>query len=123
MTEIGVVIDEDGLPLYWHAPPNRSSIALPDSRALWEILWRHRDHLWGFAHSHPGRGLPAPSHEDLTTFRAIDQALGRCLMWWIASIDQVIALQWDTVDGKYRRVIPWPPMIWLDELRRLSYKE
>ena len=92
--EAGVVIGLDGQPLYWHAPDNRSVAYLPDSHLLWEIFWEHRKHLSGFAHSHPGSGIPGPSHEDLTTFAAVESGLGKRLNWWIISSDKLIRLNW-----------------------------
>ena len=94
MTEVGVVVDRDGAVLHWHLPPDRRTAALPDSRDLWDVLWQHREQLLGFAHSHPGRGRPGPSWTDITTFAAIEAALGRRLVWWITSADRVVAVVW-----------------------------
>ena len=94
MNEAGVVIINDK-PLFWHLPQGRTSVSLPDSRELWDVLWSYRkDPSLGFAHSHPGSGVPVPSQTDLTTFSAIERALGRKLSWWITSSDQVIYLEW-----------------------------
>lgn len=92
--EAGVVLDEEGMPLYWHLPEGRTSGSLPDSRALWDVLWQHRNRISGFAHSHPGRAAPRPSHEDVTTFAAIEAALGRRLDWWISSEDALVLVRW-----------------------------
>jgi hypothetical protein len=92
--EAGVVLDTEGLPLYWHLPEDRTSGSLPDSRALWDVLWEHRNRISGFAHSHPGRAAPGPSREDVTTFAAIEAALGRRLDWWISSEDALVRVRW-----------------------------
>jgi len=89
MIEVGVVIDKNGVPIYWHLPPGRSGGSIPDSRQLWDVIWEHRDRIMGFAHSHPGSGPTGPSQTDLTTFLAIEQALGKRLCWWISSSDQL----------------------------------
>jgi hypothetical protein len=95
MIEAGVVITEAG-PVFWHLPAGCSSVVIPDTRKLWDVLWEHRDaELLGFAHSHPGSGTPAPSHTDLTTFAAIESGLGRRLRWWITSFDRIIQLRWE----------------------------
>lgn len=83
--EAGVVLDNNNKPLHWHLPPGRSVGGLPDSRDLWEVIWENRDNLSGIAHSHPGTGKPGPSHTDVTTFAAVEAALGRRLDWWIVS--------------------------------------
>ena len=93
MMEAGVLIDLDGKPIFWHLPKNRSIGALPDSRDLWEVIWENRDRVLGFAHSHPGSGKPGPSYEDVTTFAAVEAALGRRLDWWITSFDEMILVR------------------------------
>lgn len=95
--EAGVVIGLDGQPIYWHLPENRSVAYLPDSQKLWDVIWENRNNILGYAHSHPGGGTPGPSHEDITTFSAIELALGKRLKWWIISQDfssSVIRLRW-----------------------------
>lgn len=123
--EAGVIVAWDSHPLYFHTPPGRSAVALPDSVDLWEMFWKHRDELAGFAHSHPGTGLPQPSHTDITTFRAIESALGRRVEWWIISEDTVAYCRWmrrvRSEPGTWiaeRSTAVYP---WLDKLRRLSY--
>lgn len=119
--EAGVLVDRMCRPIYWHTPDDRNSGALPDSRNLWEIIWQHRNSLGGFAHSHPGRGVPRPSHTDITTFAAIDTGLGRNLHWWIASADHLV-MNWRP--GFYERWITMtgspPVQLWLARLRELS---
>lgn len=91
--ENAVVVDMDDQPLYWHEPEGRSSGHLPDSQDLWEVIWNNRDKVKGIAHSHPGGGVPGPSHTDVTTFSAIEIALGRRLSWWIISKEHLVELQ------------------------------
>jgi proteasome lid subunit RPN8/RPN11 len=91
---------------------------LPDSRGLWDIFWENRDRLSGFAHSHPGAGVPWPSGTDLTTFRAVEAALGRRLQWWIVTLDQVAVFTF--VEGEYRSAPVTEALEWVSELRRLS---
>lgn len=93
MMEAGVVI-AGGKPVFWHLPKGRSAGSLPDSRDLWDVLWEHRETLDGFAHSHPGSGWPGPSQTDVTTFLAVERALGRRLKWWITSRTNMILLTW-----------------------------
>ena len=128
MLEAGVVVDGREHPLYWHVPPNRSMCLLPDSQDLWDVLWEHRMDLLGFAHSHPGRGVPGPSWEDLTTFAAIESGLGRRLHWWICSEDALVELQWVGPEPTdYRAVLCGGDSLkrvgWLDKLRAVSYRQ
>lgn len=125
MMEAGVVI-AGGKPVFWHLPKGRTAGSLPDSRDLWDVLWENRATLDGFAHSHPGSGQPGPSHTDLTTFRAVERALGRRLKWWITSRTNMILLTWggtkpdDLVyDTASLHGDEEPPWIW--KLREHSY--
>lgn len=94
MIEAGVVVAASKA-VFWHLPTDRSGGALPDSRRLWDVLWELRkEEFLGFAHSHPGSGVPGPSWTDITTFAAVEFGLGRRLDWWITSSDRVIVLGW-----------------------------
>jgi hypothetical protein len=134
MMEVGVLIDNNGQPFYWHQPRNRSIAALPDSLDLWKVIWHNRHRLAGFAHSHPGKGKPGPSYTDVTTFAAVEAALGRrCyqfphssipLSWWIASDDHLIIVHWKG-PGEHEYVErnsfkPKNTPKWVYELRRRS---
>jgi hypothetical protein len=122
MIEAGVLVDltedPEGVPIYWHLPINRNTIALPDSRPLWDVIWENRHKDLGFAHSHPGSGTPGPSHEDMTTFAAIEAALGKRLVWWIVSSDSYIDLGWAGPHKLSYRVGPcmFQPS-WVERLR------
>lgn len=124
--EIAVVVGKDGLPLHWHVPTRPSVARIEDARDLWTVIWENRDNLAGVAHSHPGSGLPGPSYEDVTTFSAIESALGRRLDWWIISTDRVIVARWhgpDPLKYRGREIDPASePCRWLSNLRTLSYR-
>lgn len=92
--EAGVVVSKGGKPIHWHLPPGRNAGYLPDSPDLWSVFWENRQEVLGFAHSHPGSGQPSPSWEDLTTFSAVEQGLGRRLVWWITSRDYWVYCYW-----------------------------
>ncbi len=85
MIELAFVFGEAGNILHWHEPLGCTSGSIPDDRNLWDVLWSRRNVLGGVAHIHPGSGMPQPSHTDVTTFSAIERALGRHLMWPIAT--------------------------------------
>jgi hypothetical protein len=125
MMEVGVVIDQNLAPIFWHLPEGRTGGSLPDSRLLWDVLWDNRKTLMGFAHSHPGGGRPGPSNTDITTFVAIEAALGRRLDWWITSSDTLVVCRQMERDGRYGSIViakaDEPP--WADDLRRLSTTE
>lgn len=80
--EVFLLIGRGGAVLWSDA--GDSALALPDSRARWEALWRHRAELELIVHSHP-IGPHAFSHEDETTMAAVELALGRRLAWAVLS--------------------------------------
>ncbi len=123
MIESGALIDREGNVSYWHLPEGRTGGSLPDSRDLWAVIWEHHqaDNLLGFAHSHPGSGMPGPSPTDITTFSAIELALGRRLTWWITSANACAVIKWLGPE-KYKygiSVLPVEPG-WTNELRALG---
>ena len=123
MIEAGVVVDKRGQAMFWHLPPGRTAGSLPDSRPLWDVIWDafNADTLLGFAHSHPGSGVPGPSYSDVTTFAAVEAALGKRFDWWITSSDHVVLLRWSGPDKiSYRATIVTEAPSWAAELRRLS---
>lgn len=129
MLESGVIVDHDDFPLYWHSPVGRTMASLPDSPVLWNEIWRYFKErlLKGFAHSHPGSGIPVPSSTDISTFVAIESALGATLDWWITSKDHVVLLRRITpgihstpgFQHAYLSTTIEAPM-WVEELRRRS---
>ena len=124
MREAGVVIDVQGEPLHWHLPHNRTVVALPDDRSLWDVIWESRERVQGFAHSHPGSGWPGPSFEDVTTFAAIEQALGRRLDWWITSSDKLSLVTWVGPEKLTYRPAPlYIEPTWVERLRLLSIEQ
>lgn len=122
MIEVAVVIDNGGRPIYWHLPEGRTGGSIPDSKDLWQVIWENRDKINAVAHSHPGRGTPGPSTTDITTFLAIEAALGKRLAWYICSEDR-FSVSWIASSAlKAYRTLPYnPEPHWLPELRRLSY--
>ena len=94
MIEAGVVLGFNNEPVHWHLPPGRSTGHIPDTRSLWDVLWEHRATVTGFAHSHPGAGRIGPSREDITTFSAVELALGRRLQWWIINRNKYCLCVW-----------------------------
>jgi len=126
-----VVFDVNGKAIYWHEPDDRSAGYVPDSDDLWDVLWEHRDHLGGYAHTHPGHGPVSPSGIDLTTFDAIEKGLGKQLLWPILSFDQMVCVVRNPLfkskpNVTHRWTVAGPLTIefdWVDELRRKSGSE
>jgi hypothetical protein len=85
--EVCFLIGRGGAILY--ADASDSPAALPDSRARWEAIWRHRDELEVIAHSHPV-GPAAFSAEDDSTMDAIDSALGRAVRYIVVAPRAVV---------------------------------
>lgn len=69
-----------------------SPTLLPDSRARWEAIWRHKDEVEELAHSHPVGPL-AFSAEDESTMTALESALGRPLRFSVLAPRGMIARQ------------------------------
>jgi len=122
MMEAGVLVGFNEEELFWHLPKNRTSGSLPDSRELWDAIWKDRAIVQGFAHSHPGSGCPAPSHEDVTTFAAVESALGKHLSWWITSSDTLIVVRRKHVGPGYSMSLVKGDMEpgWVSRLREES---
>ncbi len=121
MREAGVVINDKGDPIYWHLPRERTSGHIPDSLPLWEVFRQYRDQMIGFAHSHPGGGIPSPSWTDITTFEANESGLKKRLRWWIVSSEATVVAEWigpDRFDYGVTPVEPEPS--WVPDLRIAS---
>ena len=120
MRETAAVIGRHEEVLYWHAPLCCTMVAIPDTRTLWEVLWRHRDEILGVAHTHPGSGQPRPSQEDLTTFAACEAGLGRRLQWWILTADQARCFAWKGPEKLNYSGISAQLAPWMEQLRHRS---
>ena len=132
MQEAGVLLGPNNSVIKWHIPEDRSGGAIPDKRNSFESLWytvlKNIDKVTGFAHTHPGRGTPGPSYEDIGTFIAHEKALGKHLNWFILSEDsQVICLFDNEIGEPHSGIITVEfstsnavNMTWMNELRRLS---
>lgn len=131
--ETGLVLDHQGLIIYWHLPVGRTGGSLPEAPELWDFVWANRKNVSGIAHSHPGAGTPGPSYTDVTTFAAFEAALGRPLDWWITTSDSVGLFRWEGTDWATRwngpeRLSYRPHAMpgsgvdpsWVSELRRAS---
>lgn len=94
MLESALVFDVEGCPIYWHLPVERTGSYIPDSRALWDVLWANRRLIGGVAHTHPWSGAIAPSAVDVTTFSAVENGLGKRLIWPIISLHEVGYFSW-----------------------------
>lgn len=127
--EAGVLLGPNNSVLYWHTPNERSGGAIPDSRDLWDIIWEHRAIVTGFAHTHPGSGVPGPSHTDFTTFTAVEKGLGKHLNWFILSSDAQSLCLFDNEIGEPQSGIitvelkaeDTTNMTWMSKLRELSH--
>jgi proteasome lid subunit RPN8/RPN11 len=119
--EAGAVISINSEVIFWHLPAGRTAVSIPDTRMLWDVLWDNRKVLAGFAHSHPGYGVPVPSGTDITTFLAIEQALGRRLQWWITSEDRLInCMRFGGTTPRYGSIVVSQEPHWAVQLRRMS---
>jgi len=91
----------------------QSPLALADSRARWEAIWRLREDLVEIAHSHPVGPL-AFSGEDETTMAALRAALGRAPRFSVVAPAGMLA----RIDGQDLVVAEEPP--WAARLRAES---
>ena len=110
MREVFFLIGREGALLWSDASDNPA--ALPDSRARWEAIWRHKDELEELAHSHPAGPL-AFSREDETTMEALESALGKKLRFSVVAPNGMIV----RVDG---RSVPVDGEPWWAVLLRLA---
>jgi hypothetical protein len=85
--EVCLLIGRDGTVLWSDA--SDSPVALPDSRARWEAIWRLRADLAEIAHSHP-MGPLSFSTEDETTMEALTAALGRHVRFSVVAPDGMV---------------------------------
>ena len=121
MIETGVVFDLNLSPIYWHLPAGRTGGSIPDTRILWDVFWENRETLGGFAHSHPGGGRPGPSSIDVSTFAAVEAALGKYLDWYITSSESLVVCRRTAVSGaKYVTEVVTDEPAWAVDLRKLS---
>jgi hypothetical protein len=125
--EVCFLVGRDGSVLW--ADRSASAVALPDSRARWEAIWRHRGRLAEISHSHPSGGLRF-SAEDETTMAALDDALGRPLRYSVVTATGMLtrepAESCEPV-GAHEPARPWPyeserrpEPWWVDVLRAAS---
>jgi len=120
--EAGVVLGPGGEPIYWHVPSDRQVAHIPDSQVLWDVFFKYKETMTGFAHSHPGSGSPLPSHMDLTTFAANEVGLGKRYDWWIVTGSAVGLVRWrgpKRLDYEVWALLSEEPA-WVNELRRVS---
>ena len=122
MREAAILINIWGCGIFQHHPENASVIAIPDNKTFWDFIWENREQVAGIAHSHPGNGETWYSKEDMTTFAAIEESLGKRLYWPIVTSDSLSTFGWlgpnrydydlvkDHIDNNF----------WIDELRRIS---
>jgi hypothetical protein len=113
MREVCFLIGPEGRVLWSDA--GVSPVALADSRARWEAIWRLREQLEEIAHSHPVGPL-AFSLEDETTMAALALALSRTPRFSIVAPAGMLVRQ--RQDGQDVRPSSEPP--WAIELRQVS---
>lgn len=104
MIETAMVFDDQGGTILWHEPCGRTAGSIPDTRDLWEVIWENRGRLGGIAHTHPWDGEAWPSLTDVTTFDAIERALGKRLLWPIATFTEVRYFAKNVITGHYVEV-------------------
>ncbi len=117
MIESALVFDDQGRVIRFHLPHGRTQGSIPDTRDLWEVMWKWRAQLGGVAHTHPWNGRAAPSQgcgrrscdcpqcfrADVPTFRGCEQALGSLLLWPVVTFDDIGYYGWNSVTEQYVR--------------------
>jgi hypothetical protein len=111
LREVCFLIGPEGQVLWSDA--GVSPVALADSRARWEAIWRLRDRLAEIAHSHPVGPL-AFSKEDETTMAALALALPRTPRFSIVAPSGMLI----RIDSEDLRLAIEPP--WAAKLRSAS---
>jgi hypothetical protein len=127
VTEVAMVFDLDGKAIFWPSPKGNTMGSIEDSHILWDRIWSNRNSIGGVAHTHPWSGAPFPSDTDTTTWRAIERALGKKLIWPIVSMDSIQYFRRFEKDGQeFYQAVAYPhrhTTHWMEniiEMRRLS---
>jgi hypothetical protein len=123
MIEHALVFDVEGRVIRFHRPPGCSAGGIPDTRDLWDTLWKWRGHIGGVAHTHPWPGSANPSQTDVTTWRACEQGLGKLLLWPIVTCSEVGYFVFNKVTGLYCRANPNIEISGLDRLLEMSLED
>jgi hypothetical protein len=85
MIEVACVFDKQCESIYWH--DGSSDFYIKDSSELWNVIWENRLKIGGIAHTH--LHSTSPSSIDITTFKAIEDGLGKILWWPIVTAKSV----------------------------------
>jgi hypothetical protein len=101
MIEAAAVFDLNFNEVYGHYPNGRTDSWIPDSRDLWEFIWKHRAEVGGVAHTHPWDGEAYPSQTDITTFAAIETGLGKRLLWPIITMTETRCFSFNKLMQQY----------------------
>ena len=110
--EVCFLIDGEGRIVWSDA--SASPVSLPESRARWEAIWRHRAQLAEISHSHP-IGPLAFSQEDETTMEALIAALGARPRFSVVAPDGMLVRDHDGQEARAPEE-PW----WTGLLRLAS---
>jgi hypothetical protein len=81
MKETALLFDNQWNVLYRHAPKEATSTYIPDSSELYGEIIKHKDALYGIAHSHPLWVGNLPSNIDRKTMKGLLNVLGRPLLY------------------------------------------
>jgi len=121
MMEVALVFDTNGNTICFHDPKGCTGGSIPDSRDLWEVIWENRERLGGVAHTHPWDGPAFPSHTDVTTFEAIERALGKSLLWPVVTFTDVTCVVRNPlyIDWDYRWTTKIPLTINIEGIEEL----
>ena len=101
MREMAMVFSHEGKALFWLGPRGHTEGSIPDSEILWQRIWSNRAEIGGVAHTHPWDGKPGPSHTDVTTWDAIERALGKRMLWPIVSMTDVVFYVRNPLTGEF----------------------
>ena len=87
MREVFFIIGKQDVVLWSDA--STSPVALPDSRARWEAIWKRRRRIVEIAHSHPVGPLSF-SMTDETTMTALTSGLGKKVVFSVVAPNGMI---------------------------------
>lgn len=112
--EVCFLIGEDDVVLWSDA--SDSPVAMPDNRERWQQIWKHRDTLVEVVHTHPLGGLYFSSTDE-DTMKALDEALGRPLLYAVVTAEGMIRRRnVESIDDETVEDPPW----WVPVLRATS---
>jgi len=122
--EVELVIGKDCEILGWR-PGGVGGAS--DTREWYDFLWKHRNRIFGLAHTHPdldGTGTAHPSSIDLTSWQSLEIGFGTKWLYYVVTQSDICVVRLTALVPKIEYTTqrmyqgPW----WIGMIRDLSYR-